>query len=134
MAKAPGLRERPSISSPLGSLSVLEDISIVPFSIERVYFISRVPDGAERGSHAHKRLEQFIVAVNGSLTVKLDSGISAESFRLDSSKFGLYVPPGFWRDLSDFSHGAVCLVLASTKYDESDYIRNYQEFLLWAGR
>jgi dTDP-4-dehydrorhamnose 3,5-epimerase-like enzyme len=93
-----------------------------------------VPDGAERGSHAHKRLEQFIVAVNGSLTVKLDSGISAESFRLDSSKFGLYVPPGFWRDLSDFSHGAVCLVLASTKYDESDYIRNYQEFLLWAGR
>jgi glyoxylate utilization-related uncharacterized protein len=133
MTKSPELREIPSISGPLGSLSVLEDFKIVPFAIERVYFISQVPGGAERGSHAHKRLEQFIFAVNGALTVKLDSGISTETFRLDSSKFGLYVPPGFWRDLTDFSDSAVCVVLASTKYDESDYIRNYAEFLAWAG-
>ena len=128
------VRSIPSVANALGRIGVLEDMSLVPFSIERVYFIYDVPPGSERGSHAHKKLEQFMVAASGSLTVELDSGFGKESFVLDSPSLGLYVPPGMWRDLKDFSENSVCLVLASAKYDESDYMRDYEEFLSWAGR
>ena len=134
MVKKAELRAIPSVESALGSIGVLEDSSLVPFSIERVYFIYDVPVGSERGSHAHKNLEQFMVAASGSFTVELDSGSSKESFVLDSPSVGLYVPPGMWRDLKDFAPNSVCLVLASTKYDESDYLRDYDEFLSWAGK
>jgi uncharacterized RmlC-like cupin family protein len=130
--KIPELRRIPSILDAFGSLGVLESADVVPFQIERVYFITQVPRNAERGSHAHKKLEQLIVALSGEFTVKLDSGSTTENFHLSSSEFGLYVPPGFWRDLINFSDDAVCLVLASTKYDESDYIREYDEFLTWS--
>ena len=134
MVKKAELRAIPSVENALGSIGVLEDPSLIPFSIERVYFIYDVPAGSERGSHAHKNLEQFMVAASGSLTVELDSGTSKESFVLDSPSVGLYVPPGMWRDLKDFAPNSVCLVLASTKYDESDYLRDYDEFLSWAGK
>jgi hypothetical protein len=134
MVKRAELRAIPSVENALGSIGVLEDPSLVPFSIERVYFIYDVPAGSERGSHAHKNLEQFMVAASGSFTVELDSGTSKDSFVLDSPSVGLYVPPGMWRDLKDFAPKSVCLVLASTKYDESDYLRDYDEFLSWAGK
>jgi dTDP-4-dehydrorhamnose 3,5-epimerase-like enzyme len=134
MAKNAELRAIPSVENALGSIGVLEDPSLVPFSIQRVYFIYDVPAGSERGSHAHKNLEQFMVAASGSFTVELDSGSGKESFVLDSPSVGLYVPPGMWRDLKDFAPNSVCLVLASTKYDESDYLRDYEEFLRWAGK
>jgi hypothetical protein len=134
MVKKAELRAIPFVENALGSIGVLEDSSLVPFSIERVYFIFDVPVGSERGSHAHKNLEQFMVAASGSFTVELDSGSSKESFVLDSPSVGLYVPPGMWRDLKDFAPNSVCLVLASTKYDESDYLRDYDEFLSWAGK
>ena len=134
MAEKAELRAIPSVENALGSIGVLEDLSLVPFSIQRVYYIYDVPEGSERGSHAHKKLEQFMVAASGSFTVELDSGVSKESFVLGDPAVGLYVPPGMWRDLKDFSPNSVCLVLASTKYDESDYIRDYKEFLSWAGQ
>jgi dTDP-4-dehydrorhamnose 3,5-epimerase-like enzyme len=134
MVKKAELRAIPSVENALGSIGVLEDPSLVPFSVERVYFIYDVPEGSERGSHAHKNLEQFIVAASGSFTVELDSGSSKESFVLDSPSVGLYVPPGMWRDLKDFAPNSVCLVLASNKYDESDYLRNYDQFLSWVGQ
>jgi mannose-6-phosphate isomerase-like protein (cupin superfamily) len=134
MVKKAELRAIPSVENALGSIGVLEDPSLVPFSVERVYFIYDVPEGSERGSHAHKHLEQFMVAASGSFTVELDSGLSKVSFVLDSPSVGLYVPPGMWRDLKSFAPNSVCLVLASTKYDESDYLRDYDEFLSWAGK
>jgi dTDP-4-dehydrorhamnose 3,5-epimerase-like enzyme len=134
MVKHAEVRSIPSVANALGRIGVLEDMSLVPFSIERVYFIYDVPPGSERGSHAHKKLEQFMVAASGSFTVELDSGFGKESFVLDNPSIGLYVPPGMWRDLKDFSENSVCLVLASAKYDESDYMRDYDEFLNWAGR
>ena len=134
MAKKAELRAIPSVANALGSIGVLEDPFLVPFSIERVYFIYDVPAGSERGSHAHKNLEQFMIAASGSFTVELDSGSGTESFALDNPSVGLYVPPGMWRDLKDFAPNSVCLVLASTKYDESDYLRDYEEFLSWAGK
>ena len=134
MTEKAELRAIPSVENALGSIGVLEDLSLVPFSIQRVYYIYDVPEGSERGSHAHRTLEQFMVSASGSFTVELDSGVSKESFVLDDPAVGLYVPPGMWRDLKDFSPNSVCLVLASTKYDESDYIRDYEEFLSWAGQ
>jgi len=134
MADKAELRAIPSVANALGSIGVLEDSALVPFTIHRVYYIYAVPEGSERGSHAHKKLEQFIVAASGSFTVELDSGTTKESFVLDSPSVGLYVPPGMWRDLKDFSPNTVCLVLASTKYDEADYLRNYDEFLSWVGQ
>jgi dTDP-4-dehydrorhamnose 3,5-epimerase-like enzyme len=134
MADKAELRAIPSVANALGSIGVLEDSALVPFLIERVYYIYDVPEGSERGSHAHKKLEQFIVAASGSFTVELDTGTTKESFVLDSPSVGLYVPPGMWRDLKNFSPNSVCLVLASTKYDEADYLRNYDEFLSWVGQ
>lgn len=134
MVKKAELRAIPSVENAVGSIGVLEDPSLVPFSVERVYFIYDVPAGSERGSHAHKNLEQFMVAASGSFTVELDSGTSKEAFVLDSPSVGLYVPPGMWRDLKDFAPNSICLVLASTKYEESDYLRDYEEFLSWAGK
>lgn len=131
MASGPELRQIPTFDRTMGSLAVLESTEIVPFQIKRVYFIHHVPDGVARGSHAHKNLEQFIVAASGSFSVNLDSGKATKTFLLDSAEFGLYVPPGYWRDLVGFSESSVCLVLASTVYDESDYIRDYDEFLSW---
>ena len=112
-----------------GNLSVIEANNTIPFDIKRVYYLYDVPGGAERGGHAHKDLYQLIVAASGSFSVTLDDGKVKRTVVLNRPYQGLVVVPGIWRELTEFSSGAVCLVLASEKYDESDYIRDYQEFL-----
>lgn len=112
-----------------GNLTVVENGKTLPFDVKRVYYLYDVPGGESRGAHAHRELEQLIVAVSGSFTVTLDDGSNKRSFFLNRPYQGLYVRPGLWRDLDDFSSGAVCMVLASEIYQEQDYIRDYQEFL-----
>ena len=112
-----------------GNLSVVENGITLPFDVKRVYYLYDVPGGESRGSHAHKELEQLIVAASGSFRVTLDDGRTKRTFFLNRPYQGLYVKPGLWRDLDDFSSGAVCMVLASDVYKPEDYIRDYHEFL-----
>ena len=112
-----------------GNLTVVENGKTLPFDVKRVYYLYDVPGGENRGSHAHKELSQLIIAASGSFTVTLDDGKCKRSFFLNRPYQGLYVKPGMWRDLEDFSSGAVCMVLASDVYMKEDYIRDYQEFL-----
>ena len=112
-----------------GNLSVVENGSTLPFDVKRVYYLYDVPGGESRGAHAHRNLEQLIVAASGSFTVTLDDGKNKRSFFLNRPYQGLYVKPGLWRDLGDFSSGAVTMVLASEVYDADDYIRDYDEFI-----
>ena len=112
-----------------GNISVVQNGDTVPFDVKRVYYLYDVPGGESRGSHAHRELNQLIVAASGSFRVTLDDGVTKRSFLLNRPYQGLYVRPGIWRDLDDFSSGAVCMVLASEKYDADDYIRDYDEFL-----
>ena len=111
-----------------GNLTVVENGQTLPFDVKRVYYLYDVPGGENRGAHAHKDLCQLIIAASGSFTVTLDDGKCKRSFFLNRPYQGLYVKPGMWRDLEDFSSGAVCMVLASDVYKAEDYIRNYQEF------
>jgi len=122
------LIELPKISDPRGNLSFIEGGQHIPFDIKRVYYLYDVPGGSDRGSHAHKNLHQFVVAMSGSFDVVLDDGKEKKRFHLNRSYYGLYVCPMMWRDLDNFSSGAVCMVLASAHYDESDYIRDYSQF------
>jgi hypothetical protein len=108
---------------------VIEAQDNVPFEIKRVYYLYSVPDGATRGGHAHRRLRQVLVAVAGRLDVVLDDGHGRRTVRLDSPHRGLYVSTMVWRELIDFAAGTVCLVLASERYDEADYIRDYDQYL-----
>ena len=112
-----------------GNLTVVQNGETLPFDVKRVYYLYDVPGGESRGSHAHKESEQLIVAASGSFTVTLDDGKSKRSFFLNRPYQGLYVVPGIWRTLDDFSSGSVCMVLASHGYDKDDYIRDYNEFL-----
>jgi dTDP-4-dehydrorhamnose 3,5-epimerase-like enzyme len=116
-----------------GSLIALEAACEVPFPIERVYFVFETRPGVDRGFHAHKSLEQWAVCVSGSCVMTMDDGRDRRSVRLDSPEKGLYIGPGIWREMSDFSPDAVLMVIASTRYDEADYIRRYEEFLDFAG-
>ncbi len=112
-----------------GNLTVVENGVTLPFDVKRVYYLYDVPGGENRGAHAHKDLSQLIVAASGSFTVTLDDGHCKRSFFLNRPYQGLYVKPGMWRDLEDFSSGAVCMVLASEVYKAEDYIRDYDEFI-----
>jgi hypothetical protein len=114
-----------------GNLSVVENGKTVPFDVKRIYYLYDVPGGAERGAHAHKELYQLLIAASGSLTITLDDGSVKRTFTLNRPYQGLLIVPGIWRELNDFSSGAVCLVLASEKYDASDYIRDYDDFLMF---
>jgi len=111
-----------------GNISVIENGNTVPFDVKRVYYLYDVPGGESRGGHAHKELQQFIVAASGSFDVTLDDGELKRSFTLNRPYHGLLIVPGIWREIDNFSSGSVCLVLASTVYDEEDYIRDYKEF------
>jgi hypothetical protein len=124
-----GIIELPKISDPRGNLTFVEGTQHVPFAIQRVYYLYDVPGGAERGGHAHKALQQLIIAMSGSFDVVLDDGNERKRFHLNRSYFGLYVCPMIWRELDNFSSGSVCMVLASNRYDESDYYRDYTEYL-----
>lgn len=117
-----------------GNLTVVENGIAVPFDVKRVYYLYDIPGGESRGSHAHKALQQLIIAASGSFKVTLDDGNVKRTFTLNRPYQGLYVKPGIWRDLDDFSSGAVCLVLASELYDKEDYIRDYDEFLKFRGQ
>jgi len=112
-----------------GNISVVENGLTIPFDVKRVYYLYDVPGGESRGSHAHKDLSQLIIAASGSFRVTLDDGNVKRSFILNRPYQGLYVKSGIWRDLDDFSSGAVCMVLASEVYQPEDYIREYDEFL-----
>lgn len=127
--KAPHLVDLPVIQDPRGNLTFVEAEDHIPFRIKRTYHIYDVPGGSERGAHAHQGLHQFILAMSGSFDVNLDDGRNRMTFHLNRSYYGLYVPPMHWRVINNFSSGAVCLVLASEHYDESDYIRDYEVFL-----
>ena len=116
-----------------GNLTVVENGITLPFDVKRVYYMYDVPGGESRGSHAHKELSQLIVAASGSFKVTLDDGNVKRTFFLNRPYQGLYVKPGMWRDLEDFSSGAVCMVLASDVYMAEDYVRDYNDFLIFRG-
>ena len=123
------LIELPKITDPRGNLTFVEGGVHIPFDVRRVYYLYDVPGGSDRGSHAHKNLHQCIIAMSGSLDIVLDDGDRSRRFHLNRSYYGLYVCPMMWRSLDNFSSGSVCMVLASERYDEIDYIRDYSEFL-----
>ena len=111
-----------------GNLSVIEDFKDIPFKIERTYWIYDVPGGERRGGHAYKENQEFIVALSGSFDVHLDDGKEKQTFHLNRSYYGLYVPKGLWREMENFSTNSLALVLSSTMYDVNDYIRDYEAF------
>ncbi len=121
--------ELPKVHNRAGNITPINGLKEIPFSIKRVYYLYDVPGGEARGGHAHYQLEQLIVAASGSFDVVLDDGNIKRTITLNRPNFGLYVTPGIWRDLVNFSSGAVLLVLASQTYSESDYIRDYNDFL-----
>lgn len=126
--KIPQIINIPVVHDTRGNLSVIEGGNNIPFNIKRVYYLYDVPGGTKRGGHAHKKLQQIIIAASGSFDVVLHNGKEKSSFTLNRSNYGLYIPKMTWREIENFSSGAVCLVLASEHYDESDYIRNFKEF------
>jgi dTDP-4-dehydrorhamnose 3,5-epimerase-like enzyme len=123
----------PRIPDSRGNLTFVESGRHVPFDLQRVYYLYDVPGGAERGGHAHKELQQLIIAISGSFDVVLDDGSAKKRFHLNRSYYGLYICPMVWRELDNFSSASVCMVLASIFYDESDYYRDYDEFLASLG-
>lgn len=114
-----------------GDLSVVESMNSIPFRIRRIYYLYDIPGGATRGGHAHKQLYQILVAASGSFDVVLDDGAHRRSVTLNQPDQALLIVPGIWRELENFSSGSVCLCIASEKYDESDYLRDYDNFLLF---
>lgn len=127
------LRTLPKVSDPRGNLTFIEGGNHIPFDIRRVFYLYGVPQGAGRGGHAHKTLHQFIIAVTGSFDVLLDDGREKRHVHLSRADRGLHVLPMVWATLGNFSSGAVCVVLASDRYDEADYYRNYGDFLAARG-
>ena len=122
------LIELPRVEDKRGNLTFIEENRQIPFQIKRVYYLYDVPGGEARGGHAHKQLQQFIIAANGSFDAVLDDGSNIERHHLNRSYYGLYIPSMVWRELDNFSSGSVCLVLASEYFDEQDYICNYAIF------
>lgn len=119
----------PKIMDPRGNLTFVEGSRHVPFDFKRIYYLYDVPRGSERGGHAHKALCQVIIAISGSFDIHLDDGNSKKTVHLNRSYEGLYICPMIWREINNFSSGAVCMVLASTYYDEADYFRVYDDFI-----
>jgi|EP01136_Pigoraptor_vietnamica_P033454 hypothetical protein len=118
----------PVIHNRAGNITPVQNNIEIPFDIKRVYYLYDVPGGADRGGHAHRDLKQLIIAASGSFDITLDDGATKKTFSLNRPNMGLYLCPGIWRDISNFSSGAICLVLASEPYDEGDYIRLYDEY------
>lgn len=123
----------PKLEDPRGNLSFIEEENHVPFKIERIYWIYDVPGGQVRGCHVFKEQKELIVALSGSFDVVIDDGINKKTVSLNRSYYGLYLPAGIWRQMENFSTNALALVLSSTQFSESDYIRDYQEFLRTRG-
>jgi hypothetical protein len=125
----PELIHLPKIEDPRGNLTIIEQIQHIPFEIKRVYWIYDVPGGEVRGGHAFKEQCEFIVALSGSFDMVINNGEKVQTFHLNRSYFGLYVPAGFWRHMDNFSTNAVALILSSTGFNEEDYIRDYSAFV-----
>lgn len=123
--------ELPLMKEPRGNLSFIESGRHVPFEFSRIYYIYDIPSGTVRARHAHKTLQQFLLPLSGSFDVRLHDGEREETVTLNRPNIGLLLPPHLWHDLLNFSSGAVCLALASAPYDESDYIRHFDEFLAY---
>ena len=123
----------PKIEDPRGNLSVIEN-NILPFQFKRVYYLYDVPTGAERGGHSHKEQQEFLIALSGSFEVVLNDGKEKKIITLNKPFEGLLIPNGIWRELKNFSSGAVCLVLASDVFKEEDYIRDFEEFLAFSAQ
>lgn len=121
----------PKIEDPRGNLSIIEQLKHIPFEIKRAYWIYDVPGGKNRGGHAYKENQEFIVALSGSFDVVLDDGDNQKTFSLNRSYFGLFVPKGMWRTMTNFSTNSLALVLSSTEYDEGDYVMDYDEYRMW---
>ena len=121
------LTDIPTITDTRGNLAVIEK-ECLQYQIKRVYYLFDVPSDSYRGGHAHKEQLEFLIALSGSFNVTLDNGSQKKSFLLNKPNKGLLLPTGIWRELEDFSSGAICLVLSSGEFDEGDYIRNYQDF------
>ncbi len=121
--------EFPIIHDRRGNLSFMEQNNHIPYNIERVYYLYDVPGGAMRGGHSHKKTEETIIALAGSFDVILDDGFEKKRYQLNRPYFGLHVPAGIWRELDNFSSCSVCMVIASEKYCEEDYIRKYDNFI-----
>jgi hypothetical protein len=119
----------PKISDPRGNLTFIESDKHIDFPITRVFYLYDVPGGADRGGHALKECHQLLVAISGSFDVILDDGANKKRVQLNRSYYGLHIPPLIWREMDNFSSGAVCLVLASRGYTEDDYYRDYQDYL-----
>ena len=117
------------IHSRAGNITIVEGQKNIPFDVRRIYYLYDIPGGEDRGGHAHKELHQLIVAASGSFNVLLDDGQNKKIVTLNRPDYGVMVVPGIWRELFEFSSGAICLVLASRKYDKDDYIRNYDQFI-----
>lgn len=122
------LLQLPKVEDRRGNLTFIEGHRHVPFDIARVYYLYDVPGGAERGGHAHRGLHQFLIAMSGSFDVRIDDGSRSTRFHLNRSFYGLYLCPMIWREIDNFSSNAVCMVLASQRFDEDDYLRDYDEF------
>ena len=117
------------IKNRAGNISPIEGLENIPFEIARVFYLYDVPGGEDRGAHAHKECHQLLIAASGSFDIELNDGINKRTVALNRPYFGLHIPPGIWAAEKSFSSGAICLVLASEKYSEADYIRNYVEFI-----
>ena len=123
----------PKIENRAGNISPIQGSVDIPFEIKRVFYLYDIPGGEDRGAHAHKKCHQFLIAGSGSFNVLVDDGNDKRTFNLNRPYYGLYIPPGIWASEIGFSSGSICIVLTSHKYDENDYIRDYQKYLEYYG-
>ena len=121
--------EMPRHKNRAGNISIVENNINVPFEVKRVFYIYDIPGGEDRGAHAHKECHQFLIAASGSFEIEMGDGVNKRTVVLNRPFYGLHLPPGIWAAEKGFSSGAICLVLASERYQETDYIREYQDFL-----